>query len=171
MLISLNRISLVTALITLSCGSTIALAEPITSSNFSYETPPVAQRTPGARGGRGFGQGRLLEQLNLSPEQREEIEQIRQKYQQPITQTKNTLRAEREKLRDMMTGDESTGNIRFVHENILDLDRQLHNLHFETMLEMRQVLTPDQRQEFASILEQKRANFRRGRGNRGKVQP
>ena len=171
MLNSLICNSLLTTLITLSCSSPIVLAEPLMSHNFNYETLYLAQRDRSLRGERGFGQRRLLEQLNLTAEQKEEIEQIRQKYQQQITQTRSTLRAERDKLREMMTGNESTENLRSQHDNILNLDRQLRNLHFETMLEMREVLTLEQRQEFASIMDEKKANFRRRRDNLDEFQP
>ena len=171
MLISLIRNSLVTTLIILSCSSTIALAEPLTRDNFNYETLHLAQRPRSLRREGGFGQRRLLEQLNLTSEQKEEIEQIRQKYQPQIAQTRSSLRSERDKLREMMTGNELAENIRSQHESILSLDRQLRNLHFETMLEMREVLTPEQRQEFASIMDEKKVNFRRRRNNPDEFQP
>ncbi len=171
MLISLIRNSLITASITLVCSSTIALAEPISSHDFNHEAVYLTQRPRTLRGERGFGQRRLLEQLNLTAEQKEEIEQIRQKYQQQITQTRSSLQAERDKLREMMTGNELAENIRSQHENVLNLDRQLHNLRFETMLEMREILTLEQRQEFASIMNEEKANFRRRRRNRDGLQP
>jgi Spy/CpxP family protein refolding chaperone len=171
MSISLIRIYLATALITLSCSSTIAVTEPLTSSNFSNETPYLDRRPNISREVRESGERRLLEQLNLTSEQQEVITQIQQKYAEQITQSKNTLRAERDKLQEMMTGNESTANIRSQHEKVVNLDRQLHNLRFESMLEMREVLTPEQRQQFASIMDEKRANFQRRLNNPNEVQP
>lgn len=37
-------------------------------------------------------------------------------------------------------------------KKIVTLDQQIHNLRFESMLEMRAVLTPEQRQEWANMM-------------------
>jgi Spy/CpxP family protein refolding chaperone len=125
-------------------------------SQFEY----LAQNSPRRRGNQ-FRKERLLEKLNLTAEQKEKIQQIQQKYQPELTQMRDNLRSERDELREMMSSNESTNNLRSQHQKIVDLDQQLHNLNFESMLEMREVLTPEQRQEFVTVMEQNRRNFRR----------
>ncbi|RMD70652.1 MAG: hypothetical protein D6822_03850 [Cyanobacteria bacterium J149] len=52
----------------------------------------------------------------------------------------------------MMRNNQSESQLRSQHQKIVTLDQQIHNLRFESMLEMRAVLTPEQRQEWANMM-------------------
>lgn len=111
-----------------------------------------------------LGDEKFIEKLNLTADQKQKIQVIRQKYQPEIQQTHQSLRAEKSKLREMMVNNQSSDQMRNQHRKIVALNQKLNNLRFESMLEIREVLTAQQRQDFASMME-KRKNGRRGNPN------
>jgi Spy/CpxP family protein refolding chaperone len=70
------------------------------------------------------------------------------------------ISSERQKLADLMKTDDSTSILRSQHQKIIDLDQKMHNLRFEVMLEMREVLTMEQRQQWAESMQELKANRR-----------
>ena len=55
----------------------------------------------------------------------------------------------------MMAGTESAELVRAKHEEIARFRQQLGELHFKSMLATREILTPQQRQKFAEIIQAK----------------
>jgi Spy/CpxP family protein refolding chaperone len=160
MLKTVNRISLATSLISLCLGTSMVIAQPINSNLVNNQTQYLAQRHGGWGGGNGSFGGGFIDKLNLTTEQREQMQQIRQKYQSEITQLKDNLRTERTKLREMMASNDSNTNISNQHQKIVNLNQQLSKLRFDSMLEMRQVLTTEQRETFANLMKERQG--RRG---------
>ncbi|NJP20358.1 MAG: hypothetical protein HC763_16720 [Hydrococcus sp. CRU_1_1] len=110
--------------------------------------------------------GKLLEQLNLSEPQKQQISSIRQKYRGQIEQLQEqTLQAQKE-LFDMMAGTQSIDAIRSKRKETASLREELGNLRFESMLEMREVLTSQQRAQVAQRLQQRREDWRSRFGDR-----
>ncbi|HIK35264.1 MULTISPECIES: Spy/CpxP family protein refolding chaperone [unclassified Thermosynechococcus] len=104
--------------------------------------------------------GANFENLNLTPEQRQRLQAVRQQYQGQMEQTRNQLRTAREELRQMMSGDASEDQIRSKHQQVRQLENQLASLRFESMLAMRGILTPQQRQALATRMQQRRPGNR-----------
>ena len=76
------------------------------------------------------------------------------------------MRSKRQKLQEMMAGTATEKEIRSQHQQVVQLDQKMDNLRFESMLETRQVLTPEQRRQFAQLMERHRGQFReRPRGS------
>ncbi|MGH2412632.1 MAG: Spy/CpxP family protein refolding chaperone, partial [Microcystaceae cyanobacterium] len=98
---------------------------------------------------------------NLSEDQKKQQVSIRQKYKDQISQKMQSLRTLQQELRTMMAGETSATDIRAKHTEVAKLDQELSNLRFESMLEMREVLTPEQRSQFAQIMKQRREGSRR----------
>jgi Spy/CpxP family protein refolding chaperone len=65
-----------------------------------------------------------------------------------------------------MAGNASADEIRAKHRQVQELRQQMEEVSFESMLAMREVLTPEQRSQFARLIEQRRANFRNQMENR-----
>jgi len=141
-------------------GSTIARELP---QETSPATVRLAQVGPEGRRERGR---RLFEALDLSSEQQQELRAIRTKYQPEMQSLRDDLRREENELRSLMIGSASDAEIRAHHEHVVQLRNELGGIHFESMLEMRQVLTSAQRQELGQLLEERR-NERGPRGRRG----
>lgn len=170
MSISIRRISLFTVLL-LSLSATSAFAAANTRFSTPDPSPVVAQSfedEPGfGQRRRGRRRGELMETLNLSDAQKNELQQIRNQYQPRFMEKREALSNARQVLQDMMVDDDASPSaLRRQHDQILDLRQEMGNLRFESMLEMREVLTPEQREDFAELMDERREN--RGRGRRGR---
>jgi len=106
----------------------------------------------------------LMEELNLSQAQMQELEEIQQKYQDQFSQQRQELHEAQQELRELMAGTASTRQIRNKYRQVSQLRQQMGDLHFESMLEMREVLTPEQRRQFAEQMQ--RRHGRRGKPRR-----
>jgi Spy/CpxP family protein refolding chaperone len=136
----------------------VASEKPIISpTNITTE---IAQNaTP--RRQRIDGKGdKLMERLNLTSQQQQQMQSIRTKYQPEMDNIQEQMRVEREKMSMMMRNNESQNNLRSQHQKISALQQKMNNLRFESMLETREVLTPEQRQQFSAMMGQKRGNGR-----------
>ena len=111
------------------------------------------------RGGYG-GMKKVLEQLNLTPEQSQQIEAIHERFHSDNETLYQEMRTNHQQLRSLLASDASEEQLRQQHQNIQGLRQQLGNNRFETMLQVREILTPEQRTQMAELMEQKRG--RRG---------
>ena len=163
---TLRRSLLITAAaILVPMGSAFALTET------QFNRPNLmAQRASGnGDRSRGFQEGRWLEELDLSAEQSEQIQSIREDAKQTMEPLREQMQQEREALRSQMAGDTATDQqLRTQHGRIQDLHQQLGVQRFETMLAMRQVLTPEQRAQMAELMEQHRQQRGQGHGFGGR---
>jgi len=103
-----------------------------------------------------FDGDKIIERLNLSPQQKQRIQAIRQNYQNRLEQSKQSLRQIRQELGQMMSGDASENVIRQKFQQLQQRQQEVNQLRFDSMLEMREVLEPSQRQELAEILRGRR---------------
>jgi len=95
-----------------------------------------------------------MERLNLSAEQRQQLQSIRQKYAGQTEKLETDLRSQQGELRQLMAGSADKETIRKKHNQVAQIRRKLGDLRFEMMLDSREILTPQQRQEFAQMAEQ-----------------
>ncbi|NER39222.1 MAG: Spy/CpxP family protein refolding chaperone [Oscillatoria sp. SIO1A7] len=130
----------------------------------------VAQRQGGreGRGRRGGGELRGIERLNLSSEQREEIEAIRNQYQEETQDLRQEMRDAKQQLQQLMSSNASDGELRSQHNRVIDLHQEMAQTRFEQMLEIRSVLTPEQREQWAEQMQQRRQGGRRNRRRNGR---
>lgn len=91
---------------------------------------------------------RMLDRLNLSEDQRESIEAIVQQSRSRSEQQRQQLQAARERMRSLMTGNASAEQLRQQHNEVQRLQQALGEQRFETMLQIRNELTPEQRAQF-----------------------
>jgi Spy/CpxP family protein refolding chaperone len=161
-------VSLLTMLLTLSLGTSFCVANPVLAEGQNLAPTLLVQNRSAKL---VDGPNRLMEQLNLSSQQKQDLSTIRQKYQGQMKQLHEQLRTNQEALRTMMSGTASEDSIRAKHTEIVQLRQQLENLGFESMLESRAILTPDQRQQFAQLMEKQRGKMRSKMGNPGDRPP
>ncbi|MBE9074948.1 Spy/CpxP family protein refolding chaperone [Microcystis sp. LEGE 08355] len=107
---------------------------------------------------------RLIEQLNLTDDQKSKIAAIRQKYQEKTQKLRETLRRNEQELNSLLSNNASDRESRSKHQQVSRNRQEMSNLQFESFLEIRQVLTPAQRTEFSQLMQERRANSR----NRGR---
>lgn len=148
----------------LATGLMIPVLGIVTASQLQAQMGDGPGFGPGARGDRAE---RLIEELDLTAAQVEQIRGIRQNAVENMQTLHSDLWAERETLHDLMAGTATAAELRTQHETIQTLHRQVADQRFENMLAVREVLTPEQRVELSELMEQRREN-RRGlrRGNR-----
>ena len=154
----LRRISVVSVLL-LSLGGAVALA------NQNPLFPQAVAQNPGGARHKENRQFKLMEQLNLTQEQQQKLQGIQSQYKDQISQRKQAVRQATRELRDMMTGTASGDQSRAKHQQVQDLRQQLEKVTFESMLASRDVLTLDQRKQFAQLMEQRHQNSRKPRSN------
>lgn len=112
--------------------------------------------------------GRVLKQLNLSPEQLQKLKTIRDRQVTQIRDLGQQSRQANKELRDMLAGTESSDVIRSKHTQVLNLQQELRKQHFERMLAMREILTPQQRSQLNEIMQKHRPNHNKREWLRGR---
>ncbi|WP_229642073.1 Spy/CpxP family protein refolding chaperone [Waterburya agarophytonicola] len=108
----------------------------------------------GKRGDRGQVMNKLLQQLDLTEEQSQSIETIRSRSQTTAEDLHEQMKAEHQEIKSLLTSDADTEQIRQQFQETQALHQQLGNNRFETMLEIREVLTSEQRAKIAELMEQ-----------------
>ena len=157
--------SLLTILFTLGLGSSITLAAPLNSSSPSLQPNLIAQSSTRLIR-KGEGPEALMKQLNLSSQQQQQLTVIRQKYQGQMKQLHDQLRQHQDELKAMMDGTAPANQLTAKHDQVIALRQQLDKLRFQSMLESRDVLNPEQRKQFAQLMNQRRENCRNKNGDR-----
>ena len=149
----LRRVS-VLSLLLLSLGGVVAIGKPHSNAltpnilqNFE-ERPPQQRDRP-----------KLMEELNLGQAQQERLQGIQSKYKDRIDSLQEGLSESTQQFRSLMISNIDSGQIRNKHQEVQQLQQQLEDLRLESMLEMREVLTPAQRSRFAQMMAQRKDNF------------
>lgn len=134
---------------------------------------PVALAEPIAQAGAGFEDGsgprseRWEQRLNLSPDQRQRINSIRSQNRDQMRSTSDALRQARKRLSDLLGSNASESEIRQQRQQVESLSQRLRDARFDSMLRVRSILTPQQRQELAQQMEQRREQRRGRRSGQG----
>ena len=102
----------------------------------------------------------VFQQLNLTQEQADKIVGIRQQHQQKITQSLEKLRGLQEELNQMIITNNTDNQLRQKHGEVLQLRKELSELQFNTILKIREVLTPEQLQQWSKLMQQRRESLK-----------
>jgi Spy/CpxP family protein refolding chaperone len=125
----------------------------------------------GSRGGVEEGDGpraeRWEQRLNLTPEQRQRINSIRSQNRDQMRSLVTELRQARQRFSELLSSNASDSEIRQQRQRVESLSQRLRDARFDSMLQVRSVLTPQQRQELAQQMEQRRERWgkRSGKGS------
>lgn len=93
-----------------------------------------------------------FEQLDFSPEQKLQIQQIYNNHQKASAREQQKLQIAQQELVKLIEQDD-LASIRNKHQEILQLRQSLERMNFESFLALRAVLTTSQRQKCAEIIE------------------
>ncbi|MEZ4750297.1 MAG: Spy/CpxP family protein refolding chaperone [Bdellovibrionota bacterium] len=131
---------------------------------FALGLPHAEARGRGGHGGHkgGFGGGhRMLKDLDLTKEQREKVQALRKanrdKSKAIRAKMKDARKAMFEKMKDAKASD---ADIRKTFEVVSGYRNEMQRLHFEETLEIRKILTPEQRVKLANKVTEKIENLR-----------
>jgi Spy/CpxP family protein refolding chaperone len=105
-------------------------------------------------GGPMFGKGphKALEGLDLTAEQKTKIDELRKGNRDKLKELREAMRAKHEELAALLTGDGSADKARAVHGEAQSIRQKMDDLHFESMLAIREILTPEQRKKFGEAM-------------------
>lgn len=124
----------------------------------------------GDRGGRGGG---MLRNLNLSAEQTQKLNQVREQFRTRMQQQQEAIRNARQEMGKLMAGSATADQLRQQHNRLQAEMQKMGDLRFESMLAMREILTPEQRQQLAQRMQERGPGSGRhggGPGGRGQGQ-
>lgn len=145
----LRRISIL-AVLALSLGSTVALADA--NKQFNRKETQVQS----SQGSGAHNKAQLMQELGLSSQQVDQIRVIRKKYRGQIAQQRQDLKQAQADLENMIAGTASTDEIRQKHNQIQSLRQQLEEVQFNSLLETREVMTPEQRIKYVQLMQSRR---------------
>ncbi|MEG4803873.1 Spy/CpxP family protein refolding chaperone [Microcoleus sp. ARI1-B5] len=148
---------------------TLGSATAATAVSNPVEPQTIAQnQRPNRPGGK---EGRMFDRLNLSADQKQKMQAVRDRYKDQVSQRMQAIRQAREELETMMSGTTATASqIRDKHRQMMGLRQQLEEVQFETTLAMRDVLTPEQRSQLSQQMQQRREAAKTRRQNAPKPQ-
>lgn len=102
----------------------------------------------------------LFRDLQLSRQQRREIRAIRQQYGPQTREKAQLLRQTRKELKSMIAGEAPDAEVLAQFQSLEELTQEVLKLRFENMMAIRKVLTPNQRQQLAEKLAERRRQRR-----------
>ncbi|MEP0802530.1 Spy/CpxP family protein refolding chaperone [Funiculus sociatus] len=159
---SLSRVSLV-ALLMLSVGSSAAFAAPMLLPQTVAQTPGDTSPQPQRRKNRDS----FLKELNLTPQQMQQMQAMQARYKPQISQRAQAMRQAKQELASLMSSTTaSTSQITAKNQQVEQLAQQIRQLKFESMMAMREIMTPEQRTKFAQLMQQRRQNHQNRAGKR-----
>ena len=142
-----------------------AQGEASTGPEGPPKSPPRAELPLPGEPGRGprpngfgkpwerFGPGPLnLTPLNLTPEQKQKIQDIRKRTGTKARDLRKTLKEKRIKMRDaMFDPDVSEAKLREQHKEVSKLQQKAEEAMFEDFLSIRGLLTPEQKKHLPEV--------------------
>ena len=114
------------------------------------------QMKHGRKMGRGDRMEKLLQQLELTPEQSQQISAIQENSRTESETLWQEMQTNHEQMKSLLSSDASPEQLRQQHQQVQALRQQLGDNRFETMLQVREILTPEQRTQMAELMEQHR---------------
>ena len=132
----------------------------------SFTGQTAHARGPMDRGGKGGGPRQMMEQLDLTPEQRTKLDALRKASRDKISAVKDEMRQSQEKLTQALQSNTSTDELRKLHKKNQELKNKMSDARFDQVLAIRQVLTPEQQKKFQELRKGK-GPMGRGRGGPG----
>ncbi len=148
-----RRTALLAALGSITLGSAIVVASPKPPfAGHLFAQAPVEQRDRMRDG--------WLKDLNLTPDQMQKIRAIRSRYKDQLSQQRQAVQQAQKELKTLMVGNTSDDQIRQKYEQLKPLRQNLADTRFNSLLEIRDVLTPEQRQKFVDRFNKRHEGFR-----------
>jgi periplasmic protein CpxP/Spy len=100
----------------------------------------------------------LVQQLNLSRDQIQRLQQLRKNAQGQNKERRQALQVAKQELTQLIQGTGSSDQIRQKRQHVQSLQREIADTNFEQTLAIREILTPEQRVKLQQIAAQRRQN-------------
>ena len=142
----------------LPCAAVFALnshhwvnANQATKQSTSDSTVLIAQTSRPSKRSEG---DRWLKDLNLTKDQIQKIQVIRQRYQPRMNQQRQAVARTQQELKQLMASSASSEQIRRKFDQLQKLRQQFSDTRMEIMLAIRELLNPQQREKLANLMRQ-----------------
>lgn len=112
------------------------------------------------KGPRDGGFRKILKELNLTQEQKDKLKTMRKANKVDHKKVRAEMKANREKMKAAFTSDASADELKKLHETIKKFKMDKMDQRFNKMLEIRSVLTKEQRVKFQELQEKNQSNRR-----------
>ena len=133
-----------------------AVAKTIATSK-SVLTQAAPSQAPVQEKGGENKREKMFQQLNLSTDQQAQIKSIMEQAKTSNQGLREQVKTARDQLKTLLSsGDASDDAIRQAHQQLQPLMQQMGDQRFDTMLKVRNVLTPAQRTKMAELYKQGR---------------
>ncbi len=119
----------------------------------------------GSRGG-GQRQGRMMDQLNLTQEQKQRMQEIRKDTQAKMKPLREEMRQANQERKSLLANNASNEQLEANFNKIQDIKNRIARVQFESRTKMRDVLTPEQRAKMDKMMQERKGNWGQ-RGQRG----
>ncbi|MFN5855015.1 MAG: Spy/CpxP family protein refolding chaperone [Pseudanabaenaceae cyanobacterium] len=143
--------AMLAAIVTVS----VAIAPIITSNAFAE----------GDYRGGGAPQGRMSDKLNLTPEQKQQIQTINQQYREQLKPLQNSLRQTQKERKTLRSNNASQSELQANSNRIQDLNKQIEQVRSAQAGAVRNVLTPEQLSRVNTSAKSGRQRFGREGGS------
>ncbi len=104
------------------------------------------------------GVGKLVKELNLSPDQIRRLQELRTTSNGKTKERRQALRTAKQELSELLQSNASTDRVRQKRQQVQALQREVSDTNFENTLAIREILTPEQRVKLQQIMQQRRQN-------------
>jgi|UPI000382BBB3 Spy/CpxP family protein refolding chaperone len=147
------------AVTVVACSGAIAVAKPSlpSFSVIAQNSTNSARPLPSPRG--------WFKDLNLTPNQIQQIQAIRKQSRGKIAQKRQALRQAQQQLQALLASTASKQQVQDKYNQVRTLRQELADAQFENTLAIREILTPEQRQKFAEYMYKQQQNSRPRRQN------
>ena len=108
------------------------------------------------------GEMKVLKQLDLSDEQKEKIKALREGKKDKMKSLREKAKSDREAFQAAMESDSSKSQLKSLRSKMIKSKQAVRDHQFNSMLEVREVLNPEQRKKFRELKSEMRGK-RRGR--------
>ena len=119
----------------------------------SLSTSSFAQ---GKKRGGGKRKGKILKQLDLTSEQKDQFKKFRQENKTNRKAKREQIKSLRAEMKKSFQSDASESSLRTLHAKLKGLRSQMADSRFNKMLKIRSVLTPEQRTKFYQLRAEKK---------------
>ncbi|MGB3511785.1 MAG: Spy/CpxP family protein refolding chaperone [Microcoleaceae cyanobacterium] len=141
----------------------LTISSVLATPNYNNFSGKVSQ-TEQSQQSQGSQEG-IFQQLDLTEEQTQKIMTIRNQHQEDIVKSLENLRGAQEELNNMIISSSSDNQLREKHSEVIQLRKELAELQFDTILKMREVLTPEQLEKWSTLMKQRRESLKNRLGN------
>jgi periplasmic protein CpxP/Spy len=91
----------------------------------------------------------MFQRLNLTPDQIQKMRSIRQQYKDPIREQQRSIREARRAMQQTFGSTSPSSAVLSEFQAVQQKQQSLNQLRFKSLLAIREVLTPTQRQQLA----------------------